>query len=133
MRAVADAGLRQGVAPAALVLADNRRGGADAWFARHGLARPPAPDLRGAGFRYLGCRADVVAGHRAAILVYGAAGGTISVLAWPAGGEGAHPPRAARAGGLAVLYWSDGRLEYWVTGARAAAVARLARDYRRSG
>lgn len=130
VQAVADASLRQTLPAASVVLADTRRGGADAWFTRHHLATPPVPDLNDAGFAFLGCRTDVVAGHRASILVYGQGRARLTLVAWPANGEPAHKPREGRAGGRAVSYWNNGALEFWVTGAAQADVARFTAAYR---
>lgn len=130
MRAVADAGLRQSISPAAIVLADTRRGGADAWFTRHGLAAPPVPDLHDAGFTFLGCRTDIIAGHRASILVYGQGNVRLTLVAWPADGAPPHHPRPGSVGDQVVRYWNNGRLKFWVTGAPRADVTRFTAAYR---
>lgn len=130
IRAVVDAARRQAIPQAAIVLADTRTGGADAWFSRHHLATPPVPDLTPAGFRFLGCRTDIVAGHRASILVYGDAGQRVTLEVWPAAGEAAHKVRSGTADRHAVVYWNNGRSEFWVSGADRGIVARFAIAYR---
>jgi anti-sigma factor RsiW len=130
IRAVVDAALRQEIPQAAIVLADTRTGGADAWFSRHRLATPPVPDLTPAGFRFLGCRTDIVAGHRASILVYGDAGRLVTLEVWPAGGEAAHKVRSDVADRRAVAYWNNGRSEFWVSGADHSIVTRFTAAYR---
>jgi anti-sigma factor RsiW len=130
IRAVVDAALRQEIPPAAIVLADTRTGGADAWFSRHRLVTPPVPDLTPAGFRFLGCRTDIVAGHRASILVYGDAGQLVTLEVWPAGGEAAHKVRSGAADQHAVAYWNNGRSEFWVSGADRGIVTRFTAAYR---
>lgn len=130
IRAVVDAARRQAIPQAAIVLADTRTGGADAWFSRHHLATPPAPDLTPAGFRFLGCRTDIVAGHRASILVYGDAGQLVTLEVWSAGGEAAHKVRSGAADQHAVAYWNNGRSEFWVSGADRGTVTRFTAAYR---
>lgn len=137
LRAVADAGLRERIEPAALNLSHTRLGGADAWFARHHLAIPPVPDLAAAGFRFAGCRTDVVAGHRAAILVYRQGerrgGPDVTVLAWPAGAAPAPRPLAAEIAGRSVRSWTQGRLAFWAeTRAPAPILAHFVTSYRAS-
>ena len=126
LRAVADAGLRG----APVALATIPMGATDTWFATHGVTAPPARDLTAAGFDFVGCRSDIVAGHRAAILIYAAEDAPITVLAWPAHGEPAHGVRTTTNGGRAVRYWNDGATEFWVTGGDDATVARFAAAYR---
>lgn len=132
IQSIADASLREAIAPTAIVLADTRRGGTDAWFARHHLAAPPAPDLRQAGYRFLGCRTDIIAGHRASILAYIKDGTQLTLIAWPANGEPAHKPRSALIRGQKVRYWNNGSLEFWATGAPPADVEKFATKYRKS-
>lgn len=132
VRAVADASLRQELPKSAIILADTRVGGADAWFARHHLATPPAPDLASVGFTFLGCRTDIIAGHRASILVYGRDGDRLTLVAWPTDGETAHKARVASAEDQAVRYWNNGELEFWVTGGDRKLVRRFAVAYRES-
>lgn len=132
IRAVADAGLRQSIPAQAVSLADNRPGGADAWFARRHLAQPPVPNLTKAGFVFAGCRTDIIAGHSASILVYQHAKSQITLIAWPADGEAAHPVRRSAVAGHAVSYWNDGTIEFWITGTQRQAVQRFTAAYRQS-
>jgi anti-sigma factor RsiW len=129
-RAVADAGLRQTIPAHAVMLANNRPGGADAWFARRHLAQPPVPDLTKAGFTFAGCRTDIIAGHAASILVYRHAKSDITLIVWPSNGESAHPVRIGAAAGETLTYWNNGTLEFWVAGQPRGAVQRFAAAYR---
>jgi len=115
----------QGSAPA--------RRAAGPWFRAAGLPAVPAPELVAAGFRFAGFRADLVAGHRAAVVVYRRRGGAaVALFAWRAGaGEGAHPPRRARVGERLVVYWNDGTTEFWAVGARGDGVRDFVAAYRR--
>ncbi len=130
IRAVADAGLRQRIPTQAVLLANDRPGGADAWFARRHLAQPPVPNLTKAGFTFAGCRTDIIAGHAASILVYRQAKSDITLIVWPADGESAHPARIGAAAGETVTYWNNETLEFWVTGKKRGAVRRFAAAYR---
>jgi anti-sigma factor RsiW len=132
IRAVADAGLRQSIPMQAVSLADNRPGGADAWFGRRHLAQPPVPNLTKAGFVFAGYRTDIIAGHSASILVYQHAKSQITLIAWPADGEAAHPVRTSAVAGHAVTYWNNGTIEFWITGNQRQAVQRFTAAYRQS-
>ena len=102
------------------------------WFRAAGVPVVPAPELAAAGFRFAGFRADLVAGHRAAVLVYRRGVAAVTLFAWSAGaGEGAHPPRRARAGERLVVYWNDGTTEFWAVGARGDGVRDFVAAYRR--
>ena len=132
LQSVADASQRESIAPTAIVLADTRRGGTAAWFARHHLAAPPTPDLRQAGYIFSGCRTDIIAGHRASILVYARDGQQLTLIAWPANGEPAHKPRSAIILGQKVQYWNNGTLELWATGAPPNDIERFTEKYRKA-
>ena len=127
LRALADAAIRSDL-PRPLTVA---RDAATAWFVRHQLAAPPAPGLGRAGFRFAGFGADLVAGHRAAVLTYRRHGEGLSLFAWPAGaGEGPHPPRTGRTRTMTVIYWNDGHTEFWAVGTRPGTVAAFVAAYR---
>ena len=132
LRAIADAGLRQSIPARAIVLADNRLGGADAWFAAHHLAQPPAPDLRQAGFQFVGCRTDIIAGHHAAILVYRHGAQKITLTAWPAPDQPRQSPRSAHQSGQSIRYWRNGKLAFWISGTKRHTVRRFTTAYRTS-
>ena len=132
LRAIADAGLRQSIPARAILLANNRVGGADAWFAAHHLAQPPAPDLRQAGFQFVGCRTDIIAGHHAAILVYRDGAQKITLAAWPAPHQSSQSPRSARQSGQSIRYWRNGKLAFWISGAKRQTVRRFTAAYRTS-
>ncbi len=127
---VADAGLREDVSARNLILARDRPGGANAWFARHHLAQLPLPDLTAAGFRLVGCRTDIVAGHMASIVVYRQNGIKITLMAWPSKGEPERRLQSAQVGKQTISYWNDGRLEFWVSGGRMAPVHEFTTAYR---
>ena len=102
-----------------------------AWFRHQDVPAPALPQLAAAGFRLDGYGTDLVFGHRAARVRYAGSGGVVLVFAWtPGPGEGAHPPRTARAGTWTVTYWNDGHTEFWVVGADAAATHRFVTAYR---
>jgi anti-sigma factor RsiW len=120
--------------PAALLApAGTARTGAAGWLAAQDLPAVPAPALGAAGFRFAGYRGDLVAGHRATVLAYRRDGRQVSLFAWPAGhGEPAHPPRDAAAAGITIVYWNNGRTEFWAAGPDAGTVARFVAAYRRA-
>ncbi len=127
LRALADATIRNELPRPQTA----KRSVAAAWFVRHDLTPPPVPRLDQAGFDFVGFRADLVAGHRAAVLIYGRNGKRLSLFAWPAGaGEGPHPPRTARARAMTVIYWNDGRTEFWAVGTDPDTIAAFAAAYR---
>ena len=127
LRALADAASRSDL-PRPLTAA---RDTARAWFVRHDLPAPPAPGLGRAGFRFAGFGADLVAGHRAAVLIYRRHGERLSLFAWPAGaGEGPHPPRTGQTRTMTVIYWNDGHTEFWAVGPHPGTVAAFAAAYR---
>jgi anti-sigma factor RsiW len=132
VRAIADAASRQNITGSAITLADTRVGGADAWFKSQSLVAPPTPDLSQFGYQFIGCRTDVVAGHRASIIVYRRDNDQISLLAWPANHEPPHKPRFAHINRDAMEYWNNGKLEFWATGDDAKRVRAFTELYRRS-
>lgn len=132
IRAIADAASRQNITGAAIILADNRAGGADAWFKSQNLVAPPTPDLTRFGYKFIGCRTDVVAGHQASIVVYGRDNDQISLVVWPAHDEPPHKPRFAHINGDTMQYWNNGTLEFWATGDDSQKVRDFTEHYRRS-
>jgi anti-sigma factor RsiW len=131
LQAVLDTSMRQNIAPSSLVLADTRVGGAAAWFRRHHLAVMPVPDLSAVGFKFEGCRTDVVDGHRASILVYGSSSGPMTVLAWPEHAEVRHRPRIALSGDQVTTYWQNGKLEFWAISKSKENLVRFTDAYRK--
>ena len=65
------------------------------------------------GYRLVGARGDVIAGHDARVFVYEQGGARITLCIWPAGVEPAHPVRQAIYRGTAIRYWNDGHDEFW--------------------
>lgn len=106
-----------------------------AWLRAAGLPTPPVPDLAKAGYRLAAIRGDLVAGHRAAVLIYRRpampGGAALALFAWSAAaGEAGHPPRLARLGDRRVVYWNNGRTEFWAIGPLGAGVRAFAAAYR---
>jgi anti-sigma factor RsiW len=132
VQAIADAASRQSIAGTAIILADNRAGGADAWFKSQNLVAPPTPDLTRFGYKFIGCRTDVIAGHRASIVVYQRDNDQISLIVWPARDEPPHKPRFVNIHGDAMQYWNNGILEFWATGDDSKKVQDFTKYYRRS-
>jgi anti-sigma factor RsiW len=80
------------------------------WFAGHTDVSPPANDFAAQGYKLVGGRADYVAGHRAAVVVYRHGAHIMNVFAWAAG-DTRLPDTAAR-NGYRILCWRDADLDY---------------------
>jgi anti-sigma factor RsiW len=65
------------------------------------------------GYDLVAERADVIAGHRAQVLVYTQGAERITLCVWGAGQEPAHAVRQAVYRGMDIRYWNDGRREFW--------------------
>lgn len=83
-------------------------------------APAPAPAPAVAGFRLVASRNDVIAGHRARVLIYDRRGQTVTLCIWKADGEPAHGVREARYRGMTIDYWNDGTDEFWAASAGPA-------------
>jgi anti-sigma factor RsiW len=66
-----------------------------------------------AGYRVVGARYDLVAGHRARVVIYQGATDVVTLCSWAANGEPAHGVKAAVYRGTNVMYWNDGATEFW--------------------
>ncbi len=83
-----------------------------------GLGKSAGPtDMPGIpGFELASAHRDIVAGHAAEVLAYTAPQGSITLCIWKANGEPAHTPREGNYRGTNIMYWNNGREEYWVAG-----------------
>lgn len=90
------------------------------WFAGKVPFAPNVPELETQGFPLIGGRAEFVAGHTAAALVYGRGPHKINLFIWPASTADDGAPSATY-NGYSLVHWSDRGLSYWaVTDAAAA-------------
>jgi len=82
------------------------------WFAGKVPFAPSVPELQAQGFSLLGGRAEYVAGHTAAALVYARGLHKINLFIWP---TSAREPGASKAAydGYSLVHWSDRGLTYW--------------------
>jgi len=78
-------------------------------------AAPTGSAIPVPGYQLVADRADVIAGHRAQVLVYTQGVERITLCIWPAGHEPAHAVRQAAYRGMAIRYWNDGTREFWAT------------------
>ena len=91
----------------------------------------PEPDLASAGFHLQSARPDAIAGRKAVVLLYLAGRRRVVLCVWQTN-EAAHPPRSAADHGIAIRYWTDGRLDFWAaTRAPASLLTRFVAAYRR--
>jgi anti-sigma factor RsiW len=67
------------------------------------------------GFSLVSMRTDVIAGHRAQVVVYGQGSAQVTLCMWLAGHEPAHAVRTATYRGTVIRYWNNGVLEFWAT------------------
>jgi len=99
------------------------------WFAGKVPFAPSVPELQAQGFSLLGGRAEYVAGHTAAALVYARGLHKINLFIWPTspGESGAHK---AAYDGYSLVHWSDRGLTYWaVTDAAPAELDAFEKAY----
>jgi anti-sigma factor RsiW len=80
------------------------------WFAGHTDVSPPAVDFADQGYKLVGGRADYVAGHRAAVVVYRHGAHVINVFAWT-GGNQRLPANSSR-NGYRFVFWRQGNLDF---------------------
>ena len=99
------------------------------WFAGKVTFAPPVPELQGQGFPLVGGRAEFVAGHTAAALVYGRGPHTINLFIWPASSTDGEVPTTTY-NGYALAHWSNRGLSYWaVTDAASQELEAFERAY----
>jgi anti-sigma factor RsiW len=99
------------------------------WFAGKVDFAPNVPELQSQGFPLIGGRAEFVAGHTAAALVYGRGPHKINLFIWPASSADAGAPTASY-NGFSLAHWSDRGLSYWaVTDAAASELEAFRRAY----
>jgi anti-sigma factor RsiW len=89
------------------------------WFAGKVPFAPIVPELQAQGFPLIGGRAEFVAGHTAAALVYGRGLHKINLFIWPATTDTGAPKTTYN--GYSLVHWRDRGLTYWaVTDAAAS-------------
>ena len=81
------------------------------WFAGKLDFSPPVPDLSPEGFPLVGGRVEVLAGRKAAALVYSRRLHVINVYACPA--AGAPGDASALRNGFHIRHWSEGEMAFW--------------------
>lgn len=90
------------------------------WFAGKVPFAPTVPELQAQGFPLVGGRAEFVAGHTAAALVYARGAHKINLFMWPSTGADAAATKTAY-NGYSLVHWTDRGLSYWaVTDAAAS-------------
>ena len=82
------------------------------WFNGKIDFAPPVPDFSREGFPLLGGRVDYVAGHPAAVLVYGHRQHVVNVYVWPAAEGGGSGPAVASEQGFQLRRWTVSGLEF---------------------
>jgi anti-sigma factor RsiW len=99
------------------------------WFAGKVPFAPSVPELQSQGFPLIGGRAEFVAGHTAAALVYGRGPHTINLFIWPTAAADVGAP-ATSYNGYSLVHWTDRGLTYWaVTDAAATELDAFKRAY----
>ena len=102
------------------------------WFAGKVPFAPNVPELQAEGFPLIWGRAEFVAGHTAAALVYGRGPHTINLFIWPATARDAGAPGTTY-NGYSLVHWTEGGLTYWaVTDAAASELDAFERAFRAS-
>lgn len=81
------------------------------WFAGKLDFSPPVPDLSPEGFPLVGGRIDVLAGRKAAALVYSRRLHVINVYVCPA--AGASGDASSLRNGFHIRHWNDGEMSFW--------------------
>jgi anti-sigma factor RsiW len=99
------------------------------WFAGKVPFAPNVPELLAQGFPLVGGRAEFVAGHTAAALVYARGLHKINLFIWPATPKDVGAPTETY-DGYSLVHWSDRGLVYWaVTDAAASELEAFKRAY----
>ncbi|HEY2895489.1 MAG TPA: hypothetical protein VGJ12_00015 [Gemmatimonadaceae bacterium] len=102
------------------------------WFAGKVPFAPAVPELQTQGFPLIGGRAEFVAGHTAAALVYARGLHKINLFIWPSSAGDSGAPKAAY-DGYSLVHWTDRGLTYWaVTDAAASELDAFERAFRES-
>jgi anti-sigma factor RsiW len=102
------------------------------WFAGKVPFAPNVPELQTQGFPLIGGRAEFVAGHTAAALVYGRGLHKINLFIWPSSAGDSGAPKTTYEG-YSLVHWTDRGLTYWaVTDAAASELDAFARAFRAS-
>ena len=102
------------------------------WFAGKVPFAPAVPELQSQGFPLIGGRAEFVAGHTAAALVYARGLHKINLFIWPSSAGDSGAPKATY-DGYSLVHWTDRGLNYWaVTDAAASELDAFERAFRES-
>jgi anti-sigma factor RsiW len=80
------------------------------WFAGHTEVSPPAADFAKEGYMLVGGRADYVAGHRSAVVVYRHGAHIINVFVWASGIQ--KLPDEVTRDGYHIVCWNGADLDY---------------------
>ncbi|HEY8794673.1 MAG TPA: hypothetical protein VIM15_06955 [Gemmatimonadaceae bacterium] len=89
------------------------------WFAGKVPFAPHVPELQAQGFPLMGGRAEYLAGHTTAALVYGRGAHTINLFIWPVSATDGGAPTASY-NGYSLVHWVDRGLNYWAVSDAAA-------------
>jgi anti-sigma factor RsiW len=99
------------------------------WFAGKVPFAPDVPQLQEQGFPLIGGRAEFVAGHMAAALVYGRGPHKINLFMWPSSAGDIGAPRTTY-DGYSLVHWTERGLTYWaVTDAAASELEAFERAF----
>jgi anti-sigma factor RsiW len=102
------------------------------WFSHNLAFTPPVPLLSAQGFDLVGARVDQVKNEPAAVLVYRHGVDYVSVYVCPAQ-HGDTPIDTDSDDGYQVVYWTKGRLSFWVVSKLdAASLKRLGESLRQN-
>jgi anti-sigma factor RsiW len=99
------------------------------WFAGQVPFAPKVPELQAQGFPLIGGRAEFIAGHAAAALVYGRGPHKINLFIWPTSSHDDGVPKTTY-DGYSLVHWTDSGLTYWaVTDAAASELEAFERAF----
>jgi anti-sigma factor RsiW len=65
------------------------------------------------GYRLIGTRADVIAGHASRVLIFTRGAAILTLCIWKANGEAAHGVKEDIFRGMRIHYWNNGSDEFW--------------------
>jgi len=101
------------------------------WFAGKLEFAPHVLDLADADFPLRGGRLEILAGRRAAALVYQSDRHVITLVAWPSTAAASTGAREEELHGLQIAHWQGGGFEYWaVSDVERARLAEFVRRWR---
>jgi len=93
-------------------VASNNQHNVKPWFNGRVDLSPTVPLLDSVGFPLVGGRLDYLAGHAAAVVVYGRRQHLINVYSWPTSRDDAAPATITDHG-YHLVHWRDGGVELW--------------------